>query len=136
MSRTGIETAESSVSRFLETLPSKKPMLSSPVSDEHQLTAYRLRSEFAQTMLTSRQFTEAIQLLNEKTMNDIVDCDPLDKDRLTALKLKLDVITEFCDELSVMVDQWMQVQQIQDQHNRRQLYGEQDPYNGTTENVL
>ena len=137
MSETRGETVESGVSRFLETLPSKRPMLSSPVPDDRQLNVYRLRSEWAQAMMGSPQFTEAIQLLNERVMQDIYAADPLDSARLAALHAKLHVITEFCEELQIMVDRWTEVQQIQDQHQRRHLYGDQDPYNRhSTENVL
>ncbi len=137
MSETRSVDVESDVLRFLEELPKQKRMLSSPVPEDRQLNVYRLRSEWAQAMLTAPQFAEAIQLLNERVMNSIYETDPTDGARLAVLHAKLHVITEFCEELQIMVDRWMEVQQIQEQHNRRQLHGDSDPYDRyQTENVL
>ena len=127
MAETRNERGGSDVSHFLEELRSTKRMLSSPVSDALQLRVLHLRSEWAQSMLNAPQFQEAIQLMNEKVLRELYNTPSTDVASLTVLNEKLKVITEFVDELSEMVDRWAEVQQIQEQHNRRQLYGDQYP---------
>ncbi len=107
-------------------------MLSSPVSEDRVLHVTRLRSEWARTMLKAPQFAEAIQLLNEKVMQDIYalqnKASPEGAAALLKLSVKLECITDFQHELTEMIDKWQEVQEIEEQRQRRELYGNQDPY--------
>lgn len=120
--RTPHDSSESDVSRFLGELAKTRPRLSSPVPTDQELLVARLRSEWAQTMLQSPQFQEAIQLMNEKVLADMSVLNPLeDRDKVTVLAVKVQVIQEFMDELTEFCDRWDEVQQIQEQHARRDL---------------
>lgn len=133
--------AESGVTHFLQGLASRNPLLSSPVPEAAELSVRRRRSEWATSMLGSEQFNEAIQLLNEKVLQDIFNTtsesypDPgIRKERLVELSVKLRVITEFSEELMQMVDEYAALAEIQEQNQRRELERSRedgDPYDGS-----
>ena len=129
MPETKTRSVASDVSHFLEGLPKQRPLLSSPVQDAEALHVWRLRSEFAKRLLASPQFTEAVQLANEKVMQDIFNCD--EDERLVALRERLRGITYVVDELMIFVDRYEEIIQIQNQHERREYghdsYEEQFP---------
>ncbi len=138
MSKTPSKNVASGVSRFLEELPRQRPLLSSPVPAGEEVHVWRIRSEFAKRLLASPQFTEAIQLANEKVMQDIFNCE--EDERLVALRERLRGITYVVDEIMIFVDRYEEIVQIQNQHERREYgadsYEEQFPETGREHVVL
>lgn len=121
--------AESDVMRFLRELPKKKRLLGSPVPGPQLSNVYRLRSEWAKSLLTEDRFTDAMQLMNEKLLQELCESDPKDPAALAVLSVKASVIQEFGEELKEMIDTWEAV--LTDRHQRiarDREAGEIDPY--------
>lgn len=74
----------------------------------------------ARELLMNRVFQEAIQFMNEQTVQEIAGADPLDTATLTVLRLKLGVISEFPQALSSFIDEFEMIEAIRHEQERRE----------------
>lgn len=78
----------------------------------------RRRAEFAQSLISSQQYQESIQMLNEMTVQQLVgEKDQLAKERLL---IRLDVISEYQYLLTAMINEFESIQLIQEEEQRRE----------------
>jgi hypothetical protein len=100
---------------------SSDPMMLMPTPSEvDQLQRSRRRAEMARELLMNRVFQEAIQFMNEQTVQEIAGADPLDTATLTVLRLKLGVISEFPQALSSFIDEFEMIEAIRHEQERRE----------------
>lgn len=93
------------------------------ISPEEETIVARRRADYAKELLGSEIFQEAIQLMNEQVVDEIVQTDALDRNRLAMLRLRLETISEFPQVLMQFVDNYETIRAIQEQHaNQRDKY--------------
>jgi hypothetical protein len=113
--------SDSSDPDFLERLANEENPslhLMPPTAPEQELRAARLRKEFAESMLQSRQFQETIQMLNEEVMVELVAASPLETEKLVALCVRAQVISDFTHKLDSFADEYETIRLIQEQNER------------------
>jgi hypothetical protein len=69
-------------------------------------------------MLQSRQFQETIQMLNEEVMVELVAASPLETEKLVALCVRAQVISDFTHKLDSFADEYETIRLIQEQNER------------------
>lgn len=73
---------------------------------EHLSQRTRLRAEWATAMIQSWQMGDAIQLMNELAMRELLAADLADSAALARAKIKLEVVSEFQTTLAQLVSDW------------------------------
>lgn len=86
---------------------------------EHRSQHMRLRAEWAKEMISSWQMGDAIQLMNEIAMKELLLADPGDSAALLRAKVKLEVVSEFQVTMEQMVNEWEQVEAIRERVEAR-----------------
>jgi hypothetical protein len=95
--------------------PQKGHRMTQFVPESDRAAVMRRRSDFAKAMLESAPFQEACQFMNESIVEDIASCSILDKDKLTVLKLRLELVSEFPQVLAMFIDQYEELEVIRKQ---------------------
>jgi hypothetical protein len=80
----------------------------------------RLRTEFSKDLLSNQCFTDACQFMNEQIVENIAACDALDTQRLTVLKLRLELVSEFPQVLSMFIDQYEELKMMEVQREKNE----------------
>jgi hypothetical protein len=83
-----------------------------PVPEGYELPAARARMEWAKELLMSEPFQYAIQMLNERTVEEIAETGPLDNDLRTVLSLRLRLISELQSEIVGFIDEYETIRAI------------------------
>lgn len=90
------------------------------VPEALEIPVARRRAEFARELLNSSAFVDSIQMMNEEVVAEIASTDPLDTDKLTVLRLRLGVISDFQSRLSLFIDEYQTIEMIKRQSRETQ----------------
>lgn len=83
-----------------------KRMLHPMENPNFRKTTAGKRAEYARDLLGSDTFTEIIQFMNEEVVQEIAATDPLDRDGLVVLRLRLQTISDFSFRLAAFIDEY------------------------------
>ena len=102
------------------------PMLHPQEHPDFRTTTAGKRAEYARDLIGSDTFIEIIQFMNEEVVQDIAQCDALDTDRLTVLRLRLQTISDFSFRLSTFIDEYEAIKFEDFQEAQRRLDEERE----------
>ena len=88
---------------LLQTSNSLLPQMDHP---DQRVSVAGKRATWARDLLESDHFQEVIQFMNEEVVSDIVETEALDTDRLTMLRLRLQIISDFQHRLVWFVEEY------------------------------
>lgn len=86
---------------------------------EHLPQVTRRRAEWAREMISQWQMGDAIQLMNELAMRELMQASPDDHAALVKARVKLEVVGEFQETLAQMIDDWEAVEAAREQQEKR-----------------
>lgn len=86
---------------------------------EHLPQVQRRRAEWATEMLSQWQMADAIQIMNEIAVRELMAAPVDDHAALVRAKVKLEVVSEFQETLVQMVDDWNAVEVIREREEER-----------------
>jgi hypothetical protein len=87
--------------------------------EEHLSQVQRRRAEWASELLNQWQMGDAIQLMNEIAVRELMEAAPDDHAALLRARVKLEVVSEFQETLAQMVDDWQVVELTRQREEER-----------------
>lgn len=86
---------------------------------EHLSQATRLRAQWAQEMVSQWQMADAIQIMNERAVRELMDADPGDHAALLRARMKLEAVSDFQSVLAELVADWELIEQARQREEER-----------------
>lgn len=84
----------------------RKLLLGLGLRPEHEEPTSRRRAEWASEMIQRWEMNDAIQMLNEMAVRELLAADPDDHPALLRARIKLEVVSDFQWTLQMMVDEY------------------------------
>ncbi len=86
---------------------------------EHESLVTRRRAEWALQMVQAWQMGDAIQLMNEQAMRELLAAAPDDHAAMLRAKIKLEVVSDFQATLAELISDWQIVETTREREEER-----------------